>query len=437
MSTVNVFTREISLKIVYYGPGLGGKTSSLQYIHRALKPDSRGQLVSLATGVDRTLYFDFLPLKLPKLRGYSVRVQLYTVPGQVHYNSTRKLVLTGADGVVFVADSQRDRENGNIESLENLRDNLLDQGQRIDEIPLVFQYNKRDAPDVLSMAELEARLNPYHAPAYETVATDGRGIFESLKAITARTLNDLRRRGLWDGGSPEPRLTPGPQFSRESESITERLKELSEAVVPSAGPGPRPVEAAAGEGVVADRAAFIEATERAARSPLRPIVSPAAAAAAKESAAAAKESAAAAKESAAAKDAAVPTAVGTNTPGSFSAPLPLAQQMPRGPALSELLPAGEAREAAIAVETQLERGDYAEAVRLAARAFANAATTSGSSANEGQGEDAMLMHALMLGIPGERYLRFREAAARCQAGAASSTDALFALFFLVDSELRR
>ena len=121
MSSVNLYTKEISLKIVYYGPGLGGKTSSLQYIHRAIKPDARGQLVSLSTGVDRTLYFDFLPVKLPKLRGYTVRVQLYTVPGQVHYNSTRKLVLTGADGIVFVADSQKPRREANIESFGNLR----------------------------------------------------------------------------------------------------------------------------------------------------------------------------------------------------------------------------------------------------------------------------------------------------------------------------
>jgi len=128
VSSVNLYTKEISLKIVYYGPGLGGKTSSLQYIHRAIKPDARGQLVSLSTGVDRTLYFDFLPVKLPKLRGYTVRVQLYTVPGQVHYNSTRKLVLTGADGIVFVADSQRPRREANIESFQNLQDNLREQG---------------------------------------------------------------------------------------------------------------------------------------------------------------------------------------------------------------------------------------------------------------------------------------------------------------------
>ena len=180
MSSVNLYTKEISLKIVYYGPGLGGKTSSLQYIHRAIKPDARGQLVSLSTGVDRTLYFDFLPVKLPKLRGYTVRVQLYTVPGQVHYNSTRKLVLTGADGIVFVADSQRPRGEANVESFQNLRDNLREQGLSLERMPHLLQYNKRDMPDLLSVQELDAALTPHRAPTFETSATKGGGVFEAL-----------------------------------------------------------------------------------------------------------------------------------------------------------------------------------------------------------------------------------------------------------------
>src|SRR5688572_3384453 len=184
LSSVNLHTREIAVKVVYYGPGLGGKTSSLQFIHRALKPDSRGQLVSLATGVDRTLYFDFLPIKLPKLRGFSVRVQLYTVPGQVHYNSTRKLVLTGADGVVFVADSQRARAAANVESLENLVENLAEQGLTLRSLPLVLQLNKRDAPDATPAAELERRLNVGNFPSFESVATRGTGVFDALKSVT-------------------------------------------------------------------------------------------------------------------------------------------------------------------------------------------------------------------------------------------------------------
>ena len=197
MSSVNLYAKEISVKIVYYGPGLGGKTSSLQFIHGTIKPDSRGQLVSLATGVDRTLYFDFLPIKLPKLRGFTVRVQLYTVPGQVHYNSTRKLVITGADGVVFVADSQKARREANVESLANLRENLEEQGVSLEKLPLVLQYNKRDLPEILTLPQLEAELNPRRMPFFETCATSGRGVFEALKSVTTLALSDLRRRGVW------------------------------------------------------------------------------------------------------------------------------------------------------------------------------------------------------------------------------------------------
>ena len=378
MSSVNLFTREISLKIVYYGPGLGGKTSSLQYIHRALKPDSRGQLVSLATGIDRTLYFDFLPLKLPKLRGYAIRVQLYTVPGQVHYNSTRKLVLAGVDGVVFVADSQVNREVANEESLENLRENLAEQGQRLDEVPVVFQYNKRDAPEIVPAAEIDAQLNRLRAPSFETVATTGKGIFESLKAITALVLNDLRRRGIWDGGTSEAKSAAAaaavPQFARDDTSLAQRLQVLSEAADAVSRIEPRaPLEAAAAGGMAM---------------PSSPIT---------------------------------PTA------------MPIIRDAPPRAGLSELLTQGSAREAAVQVENLVDRGDYARAVLVATRAFADAAATT----SDGEGEDAMMMHALMLGLDGERFLRFRESARRAQGGAASSSDALFALFFLTDATLRQ
>jgi len=193
VSSVNLHTREISVKVVYYGPGLGGKTSSLQFIHRALKPDSRGQLVSLATGVDRTLYFDFLPVRLPRLRGFAVRVQLYTVPGQVHYNSTRKLVLTGADGIVFVADSQRARREANIESFQNLQENLLDQGVDVRQVPLVLQYNKQDLPPdlVLAPAELDDALNFRAVPSLPADALHGSGVFETLKLLSGLVLQRL------------------------------------------------------------------------------------------------------------------------------------------------------------------------------------------------------------------------------------------------------
>ena len=230
MSLVNLQAREISIKVVYYGPGLGGKTSSLQYIHRALKPESRGQLVSLATGADRTLYFDFLPVKLPKLRGFNVRVQLYTVPGQVHYNSTRKLVLNGCDGVVFVADSQKDRESANIESLDNLRDNLREQALALDSIPLVFQWNKRDCQDLITVSSLTRALNPRKAPAFETVAMSGRGIFEALKAITTEVLQDLRRKGVWEPQADSTKETKEPKKAAASGgALSDKILEFAES----------------------------------------------------------------------------------------------------------------------------------------------------------------------------------------------------------------
>jgi signal recognition particle receptor subunit beta len=194
MPVVNPLARELVFKVVYYGPGLGGKTTSLQYIHATSRPEHRGKMVSLATPVDRTLYFDFLPIRVPNMRGMAVRLQLFTVPGQVYYNATRKLVLTGADGVVFVADSQRARIDANLESVENLRDNLREHGRMLTEVPHVVQFNKRDLVDVLPIEELERRLNSHSAPSFATVATKGEGIYEALEAITRAVLEDFERR---------------------------------------------------------------------------------------------------------------------------------------------------------------------------------------------------------------------------------------------------
>src|SRR5450432_291440 len=148
MASVNALSRELVFKVVYYGPGLSGKTTTLQHIHATVRPEHRGKMVSLATPVDRTLYFDYLPIRLPQVRGMGVRLQLFTVPGQVYYNATRKLVLTGADGLVFVADSQAGRMDSNLESLENLRDNLEELGRSLSDVPHVLQYNKRDLTDL-------------------------------------------------------------------------------------------------------------------------------------------------------------------------------------------------------------------------------------------------------------------------------------------------
>lgn len=193
MSLVNFTTREITCKIVYYGPGRSGKTTNLQYIYGRVPDDRRGRMVSLATKTDRTLFFDFLPLELGRISGFTTRFQLYTVPGQVYYNATRKLVLQGADGVVFVADSQARQLDENIESLRNLQINLLEHGVDVREVPLVFQYNKQDLPQdlILSQSELDDALNFRSLASFPADALSGTGVFETLKGISELVLRKL------------------------------------------------------------------------------------------------------------------------------------------------------------------------------------------------------------------------------------------------------
>ena len=193
MSLVNFTTREITCKIVYYGPGRSGKTTNLQYIYGRVPDDRRGRMVSLATETDRTLFFDFLPLELGTISGFTTRFQLYTVPGQVYYNATRKLVLQGADGVVFVADSQARQLDENIESLQNLQINLLDSGMDARDMPVVFQYNKQDLPVdlVLAPRELDEALNFRGRPSFAADALSGDGVFETLKGISELVLRRL------------------------------------------------------------------------------------------------------------------------------------------------------------------------------------------------------------------------------------------------------
>jgi hypothetical protein len=193
MSLVNFTTREITCKIVYYGPGRSGKTSNLQYVYGQVPDDRRGRMVSLATQTDRTLFFDFLPLDLGSISGFTTKFQLYTVPGQVYYNATRKLVLQGADGVVFVADSQMRQLDENIESLQNLHVNVLEHGIDIRTLPMVLQYNKQDLPRELILApeELDEALNFRALQAFPADALHGPGVFETLKAISAEVLRRL------------------------------------------------------------------------------------------------------------------------------------------------------------------------------------------------------------------------------------------------------
>lgn len=224
MSMINYASREINCKLVYYGPGLGGKTTNLEHVYRKVSPNTRGKLISLATETERTLFFDFLPVDLGTIRGFKTRFHLYTVPGQVYYNASRKLILKGVDGVVFVADSQVDRMEANQESMQNLYDNMAEYGYDLTKLPFVIQYNKRDLPTAAPVAELQAALNPgwevtepdrqrvapdpYHAGEYltsqlptgewieratyfEAVAVTGEGVFDTLKAISKLVLKTL------------------------------------------------------------------------------------------------------------------------------------------------------------------------------------------------------------------------------------------------------
>jgi hypothetical protein len=195
MSFINYSSREINCKLVYYGPGLGGKTTNLQFIYARTSPEAKGKMISLATETERTLFFDFLPLSLGEIRGFKTRFHLYTVPGQVFYDASRKLILKGVDGVVFVADSQTERMEANIESLENLRNNLIEQGYNLDKLPYIIQYNKRDLPNAAPLDEMRQLLNPTNVPEFEACATSGIGVFETLKAIAKAVLTELRRGG--------------------------------------------------------------------------------------------------------------------------------------------------------------------------------------------------------------------------------------------------
>jgi signal recognition particle receptor subunit beta len=193
MSFINYSSREINCKIVYYGPGLCGKTTNIKYIYDKTNPEAKGKMISLATETERTLFFDFLPLSLGEIRGFKTRFHLYTVPGQVFYDASRKLILKGVDGVVYVGDSQMERMEANIESLDNLRSNLQEQGYDLDKLPYVVQYNKRDLPNAIPLPELEEALNPTKVPSFEAVASKGVGVFDTLKAVAKLVLTELRK----------------------------------------------------------------------------------------------------------------------------------------------------------------------------------------------------------------------------------------------------
>lgn len=231
MSVINPLARELSAKIVYYGPGLSGKTTSLQYIHSSLKPTHRGELISLATEGDRTLFFDFLPVHLGKVRDLDVRLQLYTVPGQVFYGATRQLVLDGADGVVFVADSQREAHERNVESLFDLEENLRKMGSGLDKLPFVIQYNKRDLPDIGTIEEMRAQLNQRGVPDFATTASKGVGVVEALKTITRLVTEYLARQAPKERDEGSGRLPLTATVLSSDGTVTEGLEaQVSDAL---------------------------------------------------------------------------------------------------------------------------------------------------------------------------------------------------------------
>lgn len=192
MSFVNYHTKEVNCKIVYYGPGLGGKTTNIQYVYAKTGNANQNEIIKLNTENERTLFFDFLPLELGEIRGFKTRFHLYTVPGQVFYEASRKLILRGVDGIVFVADSQLEKMEANIESLKGLEKNLIEQGYDIDKIPLVMQWNKRDLPNVTPIEDMQQQLNKWNVPSFQAIATDGDGVFDTLKMISKLVLMNLK-----------------------------------------------------------------------------------------------------------------------------------------------------------------------------------------------------------------------------------------------------
>jgi signal recognition particle receptor subunit beta len=251
MVLFNYATKEITAKIVYYGPGLCGKTTNLQFVYDSLPSNNKSKMLSLATKTDRTLFFDFLPLDLGKIRGMRTKLQLYTVPGQVYYNSTRQLVLKGADGIVFVADSQDFALDANQESMQNLEDNLKRQGIRLREMPMVIQYNKRDLPNTLPVAEIDKELNKLQSPSFESVATTGIGVEETLKGITQLVLAHLVKKYGLEGSGPiekEIHILNAPTQSAPAESLWDEEDDPfgQTAVAPppaAAAASPRPASA--------------------------------------------------------------------------------------------------------------------------------------------------------------------------------------------------
>jgi mutual gliding-motility protein MglA len=420
MPVVSPLARELVFKIVYYGPGLGGKTTTLQYIHATAKPEHRGKMVSLATPVDRTLYFDFLPIRLPNVRGMNVRLQLFTVPGQVYYNATRKLVLTGVDGVVLVFDSQRARMDANLESLENLNENLRAHGKTLADVPHVIEYNKRDLYDVLSIEELDRQLNRERAPSFATSATSGEGVYEALEAITRAVLDDFERRvpeNRGSGASAQLELAEG--------GLVEALRR-AEADPQQAGGSLEPGPAQRLSGMM--RLSQLpdvdlgEAAARAAAGDTRPPPAPA-----------------------------VPSAPEPRAVSPLPEPaLPEPARVPAVPDISAspvlgglsfeaLWPTATERALVKELEQALVAGDYARSLagadRLVARTLASAGALLGGAQDAPRDPATVL---LLLGLDGQRYLELRALVRDVRGGRAPGLlDALRAYATAIEARLLR
>lgn len=235
MVQINFAQKEIQCKIVYYGPGMSGKTTNLELVHGKVPDDNRGELTSIATTGERTLYFDYMPLDLGQIAGIQTKFQLYTVPGQIYYKSTRRLVLQGVDGVVFVADSSAAKLKENKESFADLEENLKEMGKTLHDVPIIVQYNKRDIPDAMSIEDLEKEVNPHGFPYIEAIATTGEGIFPTLKVLSQKVLEEVNKGGLSSGGKRKPRPTAVKAPA-------------AQAPAPAHAVAPQPVAAAAGAG---------------------------------------------------------------------------------------------------------------------------------------------------------------------------------------------
>jgi len=439
MPVVNPLARELVFKVVYYGPGLGGKTTTLQHVHATAKPEHRGKMVSLATPVDRTLYFDFLPIRVPHVRGMGVRLQLFTVPGQVHYNATRKLVLTGVDGIVMVFDSQRAREDANLETLENLKDNLAAHGKSLSEVPHVIQYNKRDLYDVMPIDELERQLNRHSAPSFATTATGGEGVYEALEAITRAVMDDFDRRvpesramertslevpegGLVEALRRAESVTGEPVFeTRMTIRTPSGLMRLSE--MPETDIGEAAARAVTGQSESLRAESDVQPVLSFEPPPIPPLhVTLPALSGGSGAAVATRRTPSEPPLSHSPQPVSQAPAAAAPAPGAFSFG-----------ALFSSTEQGVVR----VVESALSLGDPAAAIaamdQLVARALASGAALAGG-AHDAPRDPALV--ALLLGIEPRRYLKFRSLVREARAGALLSVEAgLLAYAFVLD--LRR